>query len=182
MANSRNVEQKKNKKMKKFIFLIVAMFVTVASFGQAIGTSGESGWAIKASQSWFQYDGATADTLPASPYALAKTISIDEPGFYNYYINVDVDSAGDGGGVTVALKGRTNSLEGWTSITSVSWSGEVDTTIAFTNKVDYYTTDSLTYYRGGVNWPELQISFTGSDAAADISLDDIVGIINRRDE
>lgn len=184
----------------KIILLLITCFLVSNVFSQGTHII------VKENESVFSYDGTSADTASATTYTRYKYITIKEPGYYNYNIWLDIDSSGDGGGSSVVLAGRFNSLTDWTIITTVNWSGTVDTIIKFSNVTDYteaqtvaaYTItagDSILYddtlnvssqtiattiSQGGVNWPELRILVTGSDAAADFIIDDIVGIINRK--
>lgn len=170
----------------------------------------------------FYYNGKTADTL-GSDSAMYKIITIKEPGYYNYNIDVDVDSAGDGSAVTVYLQARMNYMDDWATLTTVSWTGSVDTVITFSDLTNSTISETVaqhtittaafdiiqdsasvqlnfadtiripsqtqtvaaqtvttTITQGGVIWPELRILFQGASSASDISLDDIVGIINRK--
>ena len=177
---------------------------------------------VKEDQSFFYYDGKTSDTLGADS-AMHKIISIKEPGFYNYNIDVDVDSAGNGSAVTVYLQARMNYMDDWATLTTVSWTGSVDTVITFSNLTNSTISETVaqhtittaafdiiqdsasaqlnfadtiripaqtqtvaaqtittTITQGGVIWPELRLFFQGASSSSDVSLDDIVGIINRK--
>ena len=167
------------KTLKIFLICLISIFSIEFAKSQIV---------VRDDESLFFYNGKTADTL-GTDSAMYKIISIKEPGYYNYNIDVDVDSAGDGSAVTVYLQAKMHSYDDWETLTTVSWTGAVDTVITFSNLVAYTETygDSIasnalttTVAQGGIIWPEIRIFFQGLSSASDISLDDIVGIINRR--
>lgn len=201
--------------MKKLLLSFIFLSVVIFAYSQGTHIY------LDSDESVIKYDGKTGDTLRADS-ALYKYITIKEPGYYNYTIEIDADTVATAGYITTSLYGRFNLYDDWTFIDSVHWALTVDTIMIFSNTTDYtnsetiaqhtitipafviaqdsvtqpYFADSVripaltqtiaaqtitnTVTQGGVNWPELKILLQATSSTAKITIDDIVGIINRK--
>lgn len=143
------------------------------------------------------YKAVASDTL-GSDSALVKTIWLQDIERYNYIIEADADSSGDASSIVLTLYGSIDNSE-YTSIGSITWTGDVDTTFKFSNLVDFtqsiitdafnvtadtvglsgYFADTLAYpqqtqtvtsTKGGVYWDYLKLTWQGSSSSSDMAL------------
>jgi len=130
--------------MKKIILLLIALMVTTVVSAQIT---------FKESDTYKVYNGVSTDVLASGE--LSKLIYLDRDYEYNYYVEVEVDSAGDGSAVKCILRGS-NNAKTFYSIDTVSWSmTSADTAFSFTS---FGTTTSN-------HWRYLQLYFKGASSA-----------------
>jgi len=111
--------------MKKYILLILSLFVFGFAYSQ---------FSFKATENYKTYNGVAGDTLNAS-YLLEKSIYLGLKDFkYDYYIEADLDSAGDATDITCRLRGSMNGVN-WTNIgDAITWYLTTsDTTIIYSS-------------------------------------------------
>lgn len=111
--------------MKKLILLLTALFLVTALNAQIAFTKNED---------YKEYTGVATDTLSAT-YLLKKNIYVGSKDFvYDYYIQVEADSLGDGTDITCRLRGSMDGLT-YTNIgDAITWGvTESDTTFAYSS-------------------------------------------------
>lgn len=118
--------------MKKILTLITLLFLTIAVNAQIT---------FRSSDDYKTYNGVAGDTLNSS-FILAKSIFLGQLDFkYNYYIEFEADSAGDGTDITVRLRGSMNGID-YTNIgNAITWDvSTTDTTFIFDGLSSVVTT------------------------------------------
>jgi len=110
--------------MKKIIFTIAVLLVGFNIINAQLKMTNQQHYEI--------YTGVAGDTLDSS-YELEKTIFLGNKDFkYNYYIEVDADSLGDGTDITARVRGSMNGSDWYNVGSAITWAvSESDTTLVF---------------------------------------------------
>ena len=137
--------------MKKFIFLLCAIFAVMF-------TSVQAQTILQPKQFIFQYTGTATDTVGVGTTTWGKEILLNKLDGVLYTCAVKVSDYTAGSACTIALQGKIFNTDTYSTITTKTWyGGGTDTTVVFQNVA------SKIYYR----YLKVLVTRTASKAKVD---------------